>query len=80
MTNDLHYGPVVFLKGEYKGRIGLYDDDDESRKRSHCIVLLQFSFAGEYTYERPENLRNISSIEFERAKKKNPKLWKMAGY
>ena len=27
--NDLDYGPVIVASGEYKGRIGIYDDDED---------------------------------------------------
>ncbi|MBR4335120.1 MAG: toll/interleukin-1 receptor domain-containing protein [Clostridia bacterium] len=31
MKNELEYGPVLVTKGKYKGRIGVYDDDEGDR-------------------------------------------------
>lgn len=31
MSESLHYGPVLVTKGEYKGHIGYYDDDENGK-------------------------------------------------
>lgn len=38
---DIPYGPVIVVRGPHKGRVGLYDDeDDDARGRPRLIVYL----------------------------------------
>ncbi len=38
---EIPYGPVIVVRGTHKGRVGLYDDDDEDeRGRPRLLVYL----------------------------------------
>ncbi len=57
---SLYYGPVIVTKGKHKGRVGLYDDDDDNR----AIIYFGDIHIAQWYYEIPsKNIsNNISTI------------------
>ena len=40
-ASSLQYGPIIVVRGPHKGRIGIYDDEDEDEKgRTRMVVYL----------------------------------------
>ena len=76
MTNsELVYGAVIFSKGEHKGKLGYYDNDEDK----DAIVYLGKPFESEFITIPHSHIRNITSLEHERFKKENPELCKALG-
>lgn len=48
----IDYGPVMFIRGKYQGRVGYYDDD----KGNEAIVYLGEPFKSEYVVVPPTHL------------------------
>jgi hypothetical protein len=75
------YGVVRIRKGEHKGQIGNYDDDDLGRghRPGKAIVYLGEPFESDYIVVSRKDLEkvDVKSIDLERWKRKCPWLVKL---
>jgi hypothetical protein len=73
------YGPVLVLKGEHKGKVGYYDDEDDEPGRA--IVYLGEPFVSDYVVIPHADLEKVDakSIHLERWKRTYPWLARQLG-
>ncbi len=76
------YGPVLLLKGEHKGKVGYYDDEDD--EPGYAIVYLDEPFVSDYsdyTVIAHADLEKVDakSIHLEKWKRKYPWLARQLG-
>lgn len=78
---DLGYGGVLVTKGEHKGKIGYYDDDDYCCETDQSMAIVYFDepFKGEYYLIPHEFLTQAKSEKLEKFRKENPILCKVMG-
>ena len=60
MIEEGNYGTVLVIKGKFKGRIGLYDDDEEYEK---AIVYFDEFPMGGYEMIKRSNLEEFGREE-----------------
>ena len=75
MEEELEYGAVVFVKGEYQGRLAYYDNDEGKS----AVVYLGRPFESDYIMVPHSHIRNVTSLEHEKYKKENPEFCKLLG-
>lgn len=56
--NDLEYGPVIVTRGPHKGKIGIYDDDDDCGKKTAIVYL---AFEDDYRMFNPSWLMTLDT-------------------
>ena len=73
--SSIKHGPVWINRGRYAGQVGYYDDDTDDR----AIVYLGVPFESKFCklhYSEFESIENVTSLELEAFKAKNPDLIK----
>jgi len=75
-NEELKYGAVLFTEGEYRGKLGYYDDDENDLE---AIVYLGQPFQSNYVVVPFSHIRNVTSLEHEKFKKENPEFSEMLG-
>ena len=72
----LKFGPVAIVKGQYKGRVGFYDDDLSAHT---AIVYLGAPFVSPSVNIRHNCLVNVESLDIEKFRRANPEFCSMMG-